>query len=114
MPKTENVFSTSARAGQLATFLGRDLVSRITGSGSGRERLIINTSENLTEEGKTTYSVEYRLTDRWSLVGEYDRFSELNAAVKWRIDGVWYPHIRDEPSDHRGAPIAYRTSSRTW
>jgi translocation and assembly module TamB len=85
LPKAENGFSTSARAGQLATFLGRDLVSRITGSGSGRERLIINTSENLTEEGKTTYSVEYRLTDRWSLVGEYDRFSEINAAVKWRI-----------------------------
>jgi hypothetical protein len=29
--------------------------------------------------------VEYKLTDRWSLVGEYDRFNALNAGVKWKI-----------------------------
>jgi translocation and assembly module TamB len=85
MPKTDNIFSTGARAGQLATFLGRGMVSRFLGGDSSKERLIINTSENITDEGRTTYSVEYRLTNRWSLVGEYDRFSELNAAVKWRI-----------------------------
>jgi len=85
LPKNEAVFSTTARAGQLATFLGRDVVARFSGGDVSSERLIINTTENITEEGRTTYSIEYRLTDRWSLVGEYDRFSALNAAVKWRI-----------------------------
>lgn len=85
LPRNENIFSTEARAGRLATFFGRDLISRYSGSESSGERLIINSGENITDEGKTTYSVEYQLTDRWSLIGEYDRFSALNAAVKWRI-----------------------------
>jgi hypothetical protein len=25
------------------------------------------------------------LTERFSLVGEYDRFNDLNAGVKWRV-----------------------------
>lgn len=85
LPRNENIFSTEARAGRLATFFGRDIISRYSGSESSGERLIINSGENITDEGKTTYSVEYQLTDRWSLIGEYDRFSALNAAVKWRI-----------------------------
>ena len=36
-------------------------------------------------EGKQTYSVEYKLTDDWSLVGEYDRFGAVNAGVQWKI-----------------------------
>jgi translocation and assembly module TamB len=79
------MLSTQARAGRLATFLGRDFLSRYAGNDLAEERLTINTGENLTEEGKTTYSVEYRLNDRWSLVGEYDRFNAVNAGVKWRI-----------------------------
>lgn len=81
----EQTLSTQARAGRLATFLGRDFLSRYAGSDLAEERLTINTGENLTEEGKATYSVEYRLNDRWSLVGEYDRFNAVNAGVKWRI-----------------------------
>jgi len=81
----EKVLSTQARAGRLATFLGKDFLSRYSGNDMAGERLIINTGENLTEEGKTTYSIEYRLTDRWSLLGEYDRFSAVNASVKWKI-----------------------------
>ena len=29
--------------------------------------------------------VEYKLANRWYLVGEYDRFSALNFGLKWRI-----------------------------
>jgi translocation and assembly module TamB len=85
LPRDETTFSTQARAGRLATFLGRDIVSRFAGGDLAGERLIINTGENISEEGKTTYSIEYRLTDRWSIIGEYDRFSALNAGVKWKV-----------------------------
>jgi translocation and assembly module TamB len=85
LPKDERVFSTRARVGRLATFLGRDFLSRFSGDETAGERLTINTGENISEEGKLTYSVEYRLTDRWSLLGEYDRFNALNGAVKWKL-----------------------------
>jgi translocation and assembly module TamB len=85
VPNDEYVFSTQAKVGQLATFVGRDLLSRWQGDPGSEERLVIRSGEVVSEEGKTTYSAEYRLSDRWSLVAEYDRFGALNASVKWRI-----------------------------
>ena len=84
LPQNTYTFSAAARAGRLATFLGRDIFSRFSGD-SGEERLIITTGENISEEGKLTYSVEYRFTPRWSVVGEYDRFGAVNAEVKWKL-----------------------------
>jgi translocation and assembly module TamB len=84
LPQNTYTFSAAARAGRLATFLGRDIFSRFSGD-NGEERLIITTGENISEEGKLTYSVEYRFTPRWSVVGEYDRFGAVNAEVKWKL-----------------------------
>lgn len=85
IPSTDYAFSNQARVGRLATFLGRDLLSRYLGSDQGEDRLIITTGEGVSEEGKLTYSVEYRLTDRWSLIGEYDEFNAFNADLKWKV-----------------------------
>jgi translocation and assembly module TamB len=85
VPRNDYSFSTSARAGRLITFLGTDLLNRFMGSGQGVERLIIRTGENISDDGKLTYSVEYRLTDRWSIIGEYDRFNAFNADLKWKL-----------------------------
>lgn len=85
LPQSDYVFSNQARAGRLATFLGSDLVTRYLGNSRGEERLIIRTGESISEEGRLTYSVEYRLTDRWSLIGEYDEFNAFNADLKWKI-----------------------------
>jgi translocation and assembly module TamB len=41
--------------------------------------------EDVTEEGKPTYNIEFRLNERWSVVGEYDRFGELNGGLKLRV-----------------------------
>jgi hypothetical protein len=66
-------------------FLGRDFLGRILGIDGGAERLTIRSGEYMTDKGEQTYYLEYRLTDDWSVVGEYDRFNALNAGLKWRI-----------------------------
>jgi translocation and assembly module TamB len=85
LPQREIVYSTEARVGRLATYLGREMVTRFVGDETAEERLIINSGENIAEDGKTTYSIEYKLDPRWSLVGEYDRFNALNVGLKWKL-----------------------------
>ena len=85
VPLSEYTYSNSARVGRLATFLGKDFLSRLTGNDQTGERLIIRTGEGISEEGRLTYSVEYRLTDRWSIIGEYDEFNAFNADLKWKV-----------------------------
>ena len=85
VPQSEYAFSNSARAGRLVTFLGKDLLSRYFGSDPAKERLIIQTGKSISEAGRLTYSVEYRLTDRWSIIGEYDQFNAFNTDLKWKV-----------------------------
>ncbi|MDA1274206.1 MAG: translocation/assembly module TamB domain-containing protein [Verrucomicrobia bacterium] len=85
LPKREITFTNQQKATRMGIFLGRGLLSKF-GSGSGAaDRLTIRSGERISSDGKQTYSVEYRLTDHWSLVGEYDRFSEFNADLKWKL-----------------------------
>jgi translocation and assembly module TamB len=85
LPANRYTFSTTSKAGRLATFLGSDIWNRYSGGGATENRLTISTGENISQEGKLTYSVEYKLTDRWSVIGEYDRFNAVNAELKWKI-----------------------------
>ena len=85
LPQSDYAFSSSARAGRLATFLGKDLLSRYLGSDPAKERLIIRTGESISQQGRLTYSVEYRLTDRWSVISEYDEFNAFNTDLKWKV-----------------------------
>jgi len=85
VPQNEYTFSTKAKAGWLATYVGSDLFSRYSGSTGITQRFIITSGESISEEGDLTYTVEYRLTDKWSIIGEYDRFNAYNANLKWRI-----------------------------
>jgi len=85
LPRDIGSLSTQQRAQTLAVFVGRDLLAKL-GFGSDQEqRLTIRSGEQLSEHGRPTYNLEYELTDRWSLVGEYDRFNAYNAGLKWRI-----------------------------
>jgi translocation and assembly module TamB len=61
------------------------LLSRYLGSDPSEERLILRSGESISEDGRLTYSVEYRLTDRWSIMGEYDEFNAFNADLKWKV-----------------------------
>ena len=84
VPKKSFEISGQQRAQKLAVFLGKSLLSKFSSDDGGAERLSISTGEDISEKGRETYSLEYKLTDRWSLTGEYDRWGALNAGVKWR------------------------------
>jgi translocation and assembly module TamB len=77
--------STTDRAGTVALFLGRDLLSKLGFRDEDESRLDIHSGQDISEQGRPTYNVEYKLSERWSLVGEYDRFGAYNAGFKWRI-----------------------------
>jgi len=85
LPREERSLSTQQRAQTLAVFVGRDLLSKLGFGDDKEQRLTIRSGEQLSEQGRPTYNVDYELTDRWSLVGEYDRFNAYNAGFKWRI-----------------------------
>lgn len=85
IPRSDFAFSNSDRAGRLGTFLGTDLLSRYLGTDPAKERLIFRSGESISGEGRLTYSVEYRLTDRWSIIGAYDEFNAFNADLKWKV-----------------------------
>ena len=85
LPKRELSISKQQKAARLALFLGRDLIGRLGGDEASAERLTIRSGEDISEQGKATYAVEYKLTDRWSAVGEYDRFNAVNAGLKLKV-----------------------------
>lgn len=85
IPREDFGFTTQDRASRLAFFFGKGLWSKLNPGKAGEERLTIRSGEDVTEQGRQTYEVEYKLSDRWSLVGEYNRFGELNGNVKWRV-----------------------------
>lgn len=85
IPRSDFGYSNEQRASKLAMFLGKNLWSKFKGGSADEERLTIRSGEDVSVEGRQTYAVEYKLSDRWALVGEYDRFGALNAGVKWKI-----------------------------
>ena len=85
IPREDFGFSPEDRASKLAFFLGKSLWTKLNPNLQGEERLTIRSGQDVTEQGRQTYEVEYKLNDHWSLVGEYNRFGDLNAGVKWRV-----------------------------
>ena len=85
LPREELSFSREKRVGNFALYLGKDVIARWLGNEDSADRLTIRSGEDISQEGKTTYYLEYKLDEDWSVVGEYDRFNALNAGLKWRI-----------------------------
>jgi translocation and assembly module TamB len=85
IPRNELATTQQQRAGRLAMFFGRQLLMQFGADEAAAERLEIRTGEELTEQATPTYYLEYRLDERWSVTGEYDRFNALNAGLKWRL-----------------------------
>ncbi|HHY86987.1 MAG TPA: hypothetical protein GYA07_15850 [Verrucomicrobia bacterium] len=84
-PRALAAVSTQQRAQGLALFVGKNLLTDLGFGGTGEQRLSIRSGEHLTETGRSTYEVEYRFNDDWSLLGEYDRFGQYNLGLKWRV-----------------------------
>jgi len=77
-------FTTEQRAQRVALFIGSGVLSGL-GIGGDSNRLTIRSGEHITETGRPTYSVEYELTENWSVIGQYDRFNDFNLMLKWRV-----------------------------
>jgi translocation and assembly module TamB len=84
-PQNEINKSATQRAAGLGTFLGRSLLSSVSGETGGADRLSIESGEKISRQGRETYDIEYKLSDRWALTGEYNEFDEYNAGLKWRV-----------------------------
>jgi translocation and assembly module TamB len=85
LPRGDINLTPQQKAQTVAVFFGRDLLARFGLGDDSEERLTIQSGEQVSEQGRPTYSLEYKLTPRWSLTGEYDRFNEFNAGLKWRV-----------------------------
>ena len=84
LPRDELTFSPQQKAQRFAVFLGQRLLSKL-GIGGDEERLSVRSGEEISESGRQTYDVEYKLDRNWSLVGQYDRFNAFNLSLKRRI-----------------------------
>jgi translocation and assembly module TamB len=85
VPSNEIAFSGAQRVAHLGAFLGQSLLGSLGGDTANAERLTIASGEKISRQGKETYDIEYRLTDRWTVTGEYNEFDEFNAGLKWRM-----------------------------
>lgn len=85
IPGGAHSLSAQQKAQTYAMFLGRDLLAKLGFGDDAESRLTVHSGEEFSEQGKPTYRVEYKLDKNWSLVGEYDRFGDFNAGVKWRV-----------------------------
>jgi translocation and assembly module TamB len=85
LPQGSYTLTPQQRAQTVALFLGRDLLARLGFGDQAQQRLTVHSGEQIAPQGRPTYSLEYKLSDRWSLEGEYDRFGDFNAGFKWRI-----------------------------
>ncbi len=84
-PHDEITYTDRQRVARVGAFLGQTLLSSFSGDSDAADRLTLASGERVSEQGRETYSFEYRLNDRWSLTGEYDEYDDYNAGFKWRV-----------------------------
>ncbi len=84
-PTNETTVTGTQRVTRLGTFVGQNLLNSFTSDNADADRLSITAGEKISRQGKETYDIEYKLSDRWTVRGEYNEFDEYNAALKWRV-----------------------------
>jgi translocation and assembly module TamB len=86
-PNKEITNSATQRFANIGYFLGQSLLGSLGSEAADADRLMIASGEKISRQGKETYDIEYKLTDRWTVTGERNEFDEYNAGVKWRVFG---------------------------
>ncbi len=84
-PSNEITNSGTRRVAQFGAFLGQSLLGSLGADSANAERLSIASGEKISRQGKETYEVEYKLSERWTATGEYNEYDEYNAGLKWRM-----------------------------
>ncbi len=95
VPSEEVTYSGTERVARIGAFLGQSILSSLGADSGSADRLSIASGEKISRQGKETYEIEYKLSDRWTAIGEYNEFDEYNAGLKWRI----YPRQKDPGRD---------------
>jgi translocation and assembly module TamB len=83
-PSNEISKTATQRMANIGMFLGQSLLASLGSDAGEADRLSFASGEKVSRQGKETYDIEYKLSDRWTLTGEYNEFDEYNAGVKWR------------------------------
>jgi translocation and assembly module TamB len=84
-PSNEISTTDRQRVARFGAFFGQSLLGSLGGDPTGPERLTISSGGDISEQGRETYSIEYKLANRWALTGEYDEFDDYYGGVKWRL-----------------------------
>ncbi len=83
VPDENFSYSASQRASKIGTYLSQGLLSSGGGEGLG-SRFSLVTGQNLSEQGKETLEMEFKLDDQFQLLGEYDEYDAWNTGIRWR------------------------------
>ena len=89
-------YSNTQRFARLGTYFGQGLLGGFGADAGDADRLSITPGETISQQERETYTVEYKLADRWKWVGEYDEFDDYNIGLKWRL----YPGKREPEAPH--------------
>jgi translocation and assembly module TamB len=96
-PRNEVSTTDKQRMTRFGAFFGQSLLGSLGGDPTGADRLTISSGGDISEQGRETYNIEYKLDDRWALTGEYDEFDDYYGGLKWRI----YPRGERKPNDKK-------------
>ncbi len=84
-PRNEVSTTDRQRVARFGAFFGQSLLGSFGGDSTGADRLTISSGSDISAQGRETYSIEYRLADRWAVTGEYDEFDDYYGGLKWRF-----------------------------
>ncbi len=85
IPQGGTEMSSSSRLSGLGLFLGSTFLAELGLVDPYSDRLQIRLGEDVSEQGRDTIQVEFRLNERASIIGEYDRFDAYNLDFKYLI-----------------------------
>jgi len=85
IPRSDFGYSSTDKATRVGLYVGGEFLNRFIGNTSASERLVFRSGQDVTDQGSPTYLLEYRVTDRWAVFGEYDRFRDLNSGLKFKV-----------------------------
>ena len=77
IPSAEATVNTSERTRRVGLFIGKDYFSGLIGT-DGASRLEIRTGDGFSPFRREGEVLEYKVNDKWSIIGEYDDFGSYN------------------------------------
>ncbi|HUR60373.1 MAG TPA: translocation/assembly module TamB domain-containing protein, partial [Opitutaceae bacterium] len=84
-PSNTGTHSGTQRVAQIGAYLGQSLLGSLGTDVADADKLTIVAGEKVSPQGKENYEVEYKLSDRWAVIGEKTELDEFNAGLKWRV-----------------------------